>query len=266
MSVITGCPSEDIPAAVCDMVGAAMWRLVWRNELNGLTFEISRPIGRQFLKWMPAASGIDLADEAVRLQWAGAFWAVPQMLDYGGDDTGSWLLTQGLAGANAVADHWLASPAAAVEAIGSGLRGLHDALPVSQCPFTWSAQDRTADAQRRAQKGLLAPGSWHQVHQRLGVAEALELAADVPPVDQPVVCHGDACAPNTLISPTGHVTGHVDLGSLGLADRWADLAIATWSAEWNYGPGWEKPLLDAYGIADDPERTAYYRLLWDLGP
>jgi aminoglycoside phosphotransferase len=29
----------------------------------------------------------------------------------------------------------------------------------------------------------------------------------------------------------------------------ADPAVATWSATWNYGPGWENLLLDAYGIA-----------------
>ena len=55
------------------------------------------------------------------------------------------------------------------------------------------------------------------------------------------------------------------LGSLGVADRWADLAVATWSTEWNYGPGWDDDLLAAYGVHTDPERTAYYRLLWDLG-
>ncbi len=81
-----------------------------------------------------------------------------------------------------------------------------------------------------------------------------------------VVCHGDACAPNTLLSDDGRWSGHVDLGFLGVADRWADLAVATWSTEWNYGPGWEEPLLDAYGIDPDRERMAYYRLLWDLGP
>jgi kanamycin kinase len=51
-----------------------------------------------------------------------------------------------------------------------------------------------------------------------------------------------------------------------VADRWADLAVATWSTSWNYGPGWEAPLLDAYGVAPDPDRTHYYRLLWELGP
>ena len=36
--------------------------------------------------------------------------------------------------------------------------------------------------------------------------------------------------------------------------------------EWIYGPGWSAPLLAAYGVSDDPVRTRYYRLLWDLGP
>ena len=53
---------------------------------------------------------------------------------------------------------------------------------------------------------------------------------------------------------------------MGTADRWADLAITTWSAGWNYGPGWEGQLLAPYGVSDDPDRTRYYRLLWDLGP
>lgn len=92
----------------------------------------------------------------------------------------------------------------------------------------------------------------------------LQRAAGIPPADKLVVCHGDACAPNTLLAGDGTWSGHVDLGLLGTADRWADLAVATWSAEWNFGPGWEELLLDAYGIQPDPDRTRYYRLLWDL--
>ena len=87
-----------------------------------------------------------------------------------------------------------------------------------------------------------------------------------PPLDHAVVCHGDACAPNTVLSENGDWSGHVDLSAMGVGDRWADLAIATWSAEWNYGPGWEDQLLSAYGILADRERIRYYRLLWDLCP
>ena len=63
----------------------------------------------------------------------------------------------------------------------------------------------------------------------------------------------------------GSWSGHVDFGALGVADRWADLAVATWSTEWNYGPGWEAALLAAYGVEADSRRTKFYRLLWGLG-
>jgi kanamycin kinase len=78
-----------------------------------------------------------------------------------------------------------------------------------------------------------------------------------------VVCHGDACSPNTLIGDDGQWSAHVDLGALGTGDRWADLAVAAMSTEWNYGPGWEGALLKAYGISADPARLAYYRELWN---
>src|SRR6185436_6775330 len=88
--------------------------------------------------------------------------------------------------------------------------------------------------------------------------EALALL-DHPPIDRLVVCHGDACAPNTLLDDDGEWSAHVDLGDLGVADRWADLAVATWSTEWNYGPGYDGLVYVGYGIAPDAERIAYYR-------
>jgi kanamycin kinase len=123
-----------------------------------------------------------------------------------------------------------------------------------------------ADIRHRAVNGQLDPRRWHPDHRHLEVEEALGLVGDVPPIDRLVVCHGDSCAPNTLLGEDGRCVGHVDLGGLGVADRWADLPIATWSTQWNFGPGWEDRLLDAYGIKADEGRTRYYRLLWDLGP
>jgi kanamycin kinase len=150
--------------------------------------------------------------------------------------------------------------------MGAGLRALHDALPVVSCRFSWSVAERLADVQRRAALGALDPARWHEDHHHLNLERALAVLSEPPSLDQLVVCHGDACAPNTLVGDDGRCIGHVDLGGLGVADRWADLAIATWSTRWNYGPGWEAALLDAYGIALDNDRTRYYRLLWDLGP
>jgi kanamycin kinase len=83
-------------------------------------------------------------------------------------------------------------------------------------------------------------------------------------VREPVVCHGDACAPNTLLRADGGFLAHVDLGALGVADRWADLAVAAWSTEWNYGVGLAPLLYESYGIDPDVERIDFYRLLWAL--
>ncbi|WP_218125970.1 hypothetical protein [Sinosporangium album] len=44
---------------------------------------------------------------------------------------------------------------------------------------------------------------------------------------------GAARVPNTLLHADGAFAAHVDLDSLGVADRWADLAVAAWSTEWN---------------------------------
>jgi kanamycin kinase len=191
---------------------------------------------------------------------------VPQLLGEGADETGSWIITSAVPGHMAVTSRWKAEPRTAVTAIGRGLRALHDALPVPDCPFSWSTSQRLADARRRAGQGLLTPGRWHPDHQHLSVPQALALLDDVPAVDELVVCHGDSCAPNTLLADDGRWSGHVDLGALGVADRWADLAVATWSATWNYGPDWEPLLLQAYSVAPDPDRTRYYRLLYELGP
>lgn len=247
------------------MVGRCA-RPVWENELGGLTFEIGADPERNFVKWTPAASGIDLQQEVDRLNWAGRYSPVPRVLDQGADEEGSWIVTAALSGRNAVSNRWSAEPSMAVAAIGRGLRELHEALPVASCPFDWSVAGRLENARRRADSGHIDPTRWHEVHTPLGVGAALERLAAAPPVDRLVVCHGDACAPNTMLHEDGSWSGHVDLGELGIADRWADLAVATWSTEWNYGPGWQVPLLDAYGVDPDPDRIGYYRLLWDLGP
>ncbi len=266
--MVAGRPTGDVlvPTCVRTVAAGRPLRPVWRNELGGLTFEVGSDGERCFVKWIPVTSGLDLSAEAARLAWAIAFSPVPRVLGQGSDELGSWLVTAGLPGDNAVSKRWVAEPDRAVWAIGHGLRALHDRLPVERCPFSWSLEDRLSGARRRAAGGLLDPARFHPMHQTLTVQESLDILAEAPSVDQLVVCHGDACAPNTLLTGDGNWSGHVDLGALGVADRWADLAVATWSTEWNYGPGWAGHLLDAYGIHPDPGPMAYYRLLWDLGP
>lgn len=53
--------------------------------------------------------------------------------------------------------------------------------------------------------------------------------------DDMVVCHGDPCMPNFMVDPkTLQCTGLIDLGRLGTADRYADLALMIANAEENW--------------------------------
>ena len=48
-------------------------------------------------------------------------------------------------------------------------------------------------------------------------------------------------------------------GDLGVADRWADIAVAMLSLSWNLPGSWEGELLDAYGVDADPARIEAYQ-------
>jgi kanamycin kinase len=225
---------SSIPRAVRRIFGNDRPRVVWTNERGGVTYRA----GGRFVKWNPHTTGLDLEAERLRLEWAIRWHPVPRVLDWGADDEAQWLVTAALPGESAVAESWLARPLEAARAIGRGLRMLHNAPPVADCPFDWSVETRTS----------------HRIPvERLGM----------PSIDQLVVCHGDACSPNTIIAPDGRPAGHVDLGSLGVADRWADLAVASMNLDYNFGPGWEDELFAAYGIERDEDRISFYRFLWD---
>jgi kanamycin kinase len=255
----------ETPLIVEELAAGRPAKSVWRNESGGLTFQFGEGAGREFLKWAPHESGVDLSAEIRRLAWVAPYAQVPRVLAQGSDEQGSWFLSAGLPGSSAVDERWQRDPLPAVRAIGAGLRALHEALPVDDCPFDWSAEARLAATREAAAAGRLDPAAWHPDTQAYAgtVPRALELLAEIPPIDRLVVCHGDSCAPNTLVGDDGACTGHVDFDILGRADRWADLAVASWSTCWNFGPGYSGPLFEAYGVEPDWKRILYYRLLWD---
>lgn len=235
---------QDLPPALLGLAaehGLHSPVLVWLNELGGQTFRLVGPEGGSFVKWLPPHREFDVDSEAARLTWAREHVAVPEVLGHGHVDGWSWLWTRALPGSSAVDPRWQHEPATAARAIGVGLRLLHDRLPVAACPFSWSVLDRLATTLSSPRPDLVA----------------------APAVDRLVVCHGDPCAPNTLLADDGSYAGTVDLGALGVADRWADLAVATWSLSWNFAGSWEDELLEAYGVARDEQRLRYYRELWD---
>ncbi|NLT26785.1 MAG: alpha/beta fold hydrolase [Microbacteriaceae bacterium] len=232
------------PARIRALAGDDALELVWRNELGGTTHRATGADGRtRYLKHQPLAglpprerADVDLVVEADKLRWAARWAAVPRVLEVGADGDEAWLVTAGIDAVSAFDARWRDDPETAVRAIAVGLRRLHDALPVDECPYR---------------------GSWYDLD-----------AAPAPPVADLVVCHGDPCVPNTLLDDAGRFAAHVDLARLGVADRWSDVAIAMASIGWpvNFGREHDERFLEAYGMRPDAaaqDRMSVYRELWD---
>jgi aminoglycoside phosphotransferase len=263
--MLAGPPQTPVvtPGAVESLINGRPFEVVWLNGLGGLTFRIEDTTSSVYVKWVPVASEVDVADEIEKLRWASAYTPVPTLIDHGSDSEGYWIVTQSIDAENAVSARWRREPKRATAALGAGLRAFHDALPKEGCPYEWSVALRLHEIRRRVNEGLLNHHEWSEGFSDFTLRTALEVLR-VTPSEDLVVCHGDACAPNTLIDEHGKWVAHVDLQNLGIGDRWADLAILTWSTVWNYGEGWEMNVYDSYGIEPDLEKIRFHRLLWEL--
>jgi len=91
-----------------------------------------------------------------------------------------------------------------------------------------------------------------------------ELHATRPPDEDLVLTHGDYCFPNVVINDWS-LSGFIDLGRCGVADRYHDLAQAERSVRRNLGERWVAPFFATYGISTpDEAKLQYYQLLDEL--
>jgi kanamycin kinase len=226
---------------------------------------LSTSVGQtHYLKVVRRGCTPGAAAEAERTVWASSYLPVPRVLDHGVTRESSWLLTEGINGIDATATVFLQDVAGLITRLASGLRRFHSA-PVEACPFQFRSADAIQLVQSRLAAGQIdAARDFHPEFAAMTAEAAVEeLVANVPETETLVVCHGDYCVPNVLLRGTD-VAGFVDLGELGVADRWWDLAVATWSLTWNFGPGYEDQFLESYGAPRDDRRIRFYRLLYDL--
>ena len=188
----------------------------------------------RYLKWNPLGSGVDLDDERARLLWAAPLHPVPRgsRLRARRPRSGAGHARRSH-GPSAVTDA-LARLGRATRCAPSreGLRVLHDA------------------ARRRTARSTAAAGACADGARRRSTAGGLPRRRRA------------RRTPSS--APTGEWSAHVDLGRLGVGDRWADLAVASMSLDWNFGEGRQDAFFEAYGI-EPRSRSAsdYYQALWN---
>lgn len=253
----------DIPQVIAAEYEDWSVRIAWNEYPGTTTYRLGSADARvRYVKVAESTSVVSLVGEAERMRWLAGRLPVPVVIDVGQTDELVWLITEGLPGVDLLR---LPRPGAERAGMsGLALRVFHDA-DIEGCPFDVRTPALIALAHRRAEQGLIVPEvHFHDEFAHLRVAEALRrVEEEVPDVGGEVLCHGDFSFPNILVDGR-NLSGFVDLGEMGVGDPWWDIAIATWSATWNLGPGFEHDVLEAYGVEPDWDRIGFFRLLYDL--
>lgn len=245
------------------------WLPVTHGESGAGVFR--SPDGTRYAKMVAAAEVAELAAERDRVSWAnGHGIPAPVVIDWGVSESGgAYLVTTAVAGVPA--DRLTeAGLRAAWPSIVAAVRALHD-VPATACPFRRELDSMLARARRVVAADAVNPDFLPDEDRAVPATELLarvERDAAVrrtQEVHDLVVCHGDLCLPNILVDDAA-VTGFIDLGRLGRADRHADLALLLANTADTFpGFGAEAAALLAaeYPAPIDDDRLTYYL---DLDP
>ncbi|RDL48704.1 Aminoglycoside 3'-phosphotransferase [Ensifer sp. M14] len=210
------------------------WMPVMAGESGDVVYR--RGDGRAYAKVATAARSGELSGERDRLLWLqGKGILTPDVIDWHVAEDGACLVISAIEGVPA-AELSATDLLSAWPSMARQLGALH-ALDAGQCPFDRSLArmfERAADvvARNGVNSDFLPDDDRKTPATELlaRVERELALRLEQEARDR-VVCHGDPCMPNFMVDPQIlRCTGMIDLGRLGTADRYADLALMTANA------------------------------------
>ena len=256
-------PINPFPESLKDLIGAAALTEVHLGPSGARVCRIASEGGGRFLKVVRSGAGPDLHAELARLLWLDGKLPVPRVVYFADYEGSQYLLMTAVPGVVLCDDSVRDRTSEVIDRYAEGLRSIHS-LPIAVCPFDAGLDVRVPEALRLVLTGAVATDRFDD--ERLGRSpESLyqELLETRPTEEDLVFTHGDYCAPNVLVDPaTLRLTGFVDLGRAGVADRYQDLALAARSIAYNFGDEWSLRFFNEYGIDEpDESKVAFYKLL-----
>lgn len=253
--------ASPLPPSLQALLRDCTWHAVTIGASTATVFRLERPARpAMFLKVAPTTPERTLLRERQVLDWLQDKLPVPRVIAFAEDDRADYLLLSALPGTNAAEVRGIAKPTL-VRLLAHGLRMVHR-LPTEGCPFDWRL-DRAIEAARfNVLHGLVDESDFDEARRGRSAADLFEeLLRTRPSHEEPVFTHGDYCLPNVLVRGR-QLTGFVDLGRAGIADRYRDLALAVRSIRHNLGRGLDELFLRAYGLeGTDWGKIEYYMLL-----
>lgn len=253
-----------LPANLRDAIGeGASWESVALGYSGTSVFRIT--LGTDDVRYLKIAerATAEVVAEGARLEWLAGRLSVPRVLSSSEADGRAFLLMSAVPGYVACHPRVAGDLPRVVRLFAEGMRAIH-ALDWFGCPFDARLDVKIAAARERMARGEVCEDDFDAVrHGRIAESLLVDLIAARPPTEDLAFTHGDYCLPNILVdAERGEITGFIDLGRAGVADRYQDIALAARSLADNFGSQWAPLLFEAYGLDPvDHAKIAYYQLL-----
>lgn len=215
------------------------------------------------------------ANEYYMMCWLQGKLPVPQIIAADLVDGVRYLLMSRIAGRYLCDDTVLADQHRLAELCAEGLKRLW-AVDISGCPTRRVLDDKFSEIEEGLRGGWITAEQAGQpdTYGPKGFpspAALFDWLVAHRPEEELVLSHGDYCLPNLFTDERG-LTGFIDIGLSGVADKWVDIDKGLWSM-WANTTGvfggkqrlFNRQLLfDALGMQPDEDKIRYYGLLNEL--
>lgn len=206
--------------------------------------------------------------ERTMMEWLKGRLPVPQILAFERHMGSNYLLMSKVPGRMACDESYQANPKEAVRLLAEGLKLLW-AVDIKNCPCINDIENKLRQAKYRVENALCdVDNTEPETFGEGGFASPKELYRwlwENRPKEEPVLAHGDYCLPN-LFFENGTISGYIDLGRAGIADKWQDIALCVRSIRHNFGTdaAYTEQFFCCLEMEPDERKIRYYILMDEL--
>jgi len=217
---------------------------------------------------------LEADNEYKMMRWLVGKLPVPEVIEYVKTNKLSYLLMSKCSGKSACDDTIMSKPKKLTQLFADTLNQLWN-INTNDCPVYATLEQKLQIAENNVIHGLVdkddcEPDTFGK--QFKDPEALLYWLKENHPEEEPVLSHGDLCLPNIFFND-GRLSGLIDLGRSGRADKWCDITICNRSLNHNYNGVYtgvcnydykESYFWEALNIKPDKEKIRYYLLLDEL--